>query len=83
MALPIRVDTYPRSLNCHLSITPGPIQYLYAIDSFPGRIYKMTLVGKVLDVLGKSGRQLGEFTWGHNLACPSDWRAQRLILHPR
>ena len=34
-------------------ITPGPTQYFYASDAFPGRVYKMTLDGKVLGVLGK------------------------------
>ena len=29
-------------------ITPGPNQVLYASDSYPGRIYKMTLDGKIL-----------------------------------
>ena len=33
-------------------ITPGPHQFLYAADAYPGRIYKMTLDGKVLGVLG-------------------------------
>jgi hypothetical protein len=31
-------------------ITPGPHQVLYASDAYPGRIYKMTLEGKVLGV---------------------------------
>lgn len=73
-------------------ITPGPTQYLYASDRFPGRIYKMTLDGKVVGVFGKWGKQLGEFSWIHGLACPSEnelyvaelvnWRVQKLILHP-
>ena len=43
-------------------------------------------------VLGKSGKQLGEFGWIHEIACPSEnelyvaeilnWRAQKLILEP-
>ena len=73
-------------------ITPGPTQYLYSSDAFPGRIYKMTLDGKVVGVLGSSGRQLKEFGWIHEIACPSEntifvaellnWRVQKLILHP-
>lgn len=73
-------------------ITPGPTQYLYASDAFPGRIYKMTLDGKVLGVLGSTGRQLKEFGWIHEIACPSEntifvaellnWRLQKLVLHP-
>ncbi|HEY7209800.1 MAG TPA: peptidyl-alpha-hydroxyglycine alpha-amidating lyase family protein [Bryobacteraceae bacterium] len=72
-------------------ITPGPTQYLYAADGFPGRIYKLTLNGKVLGMLGSTGRQLKQFGWIHELACPSEnelyaaellnWRVQKLILH--
>jgi len=73
-------------------ITPGPNQVLYASDSYPGRVYKMTLEGKVLGVLGKSGKQAGQFGWIHEIACPSEntlyvaellnWRVQKLTLHP-
>jgi streptogramin lyase len=79
-----------------ICITPGsaqsPTQYLYSADAFPGRIYKMTLDGKVVGVLGTSGRQLKEFGWIHEMACPSEntlfvaeilnWRVQKLTLHP-
>lgn len=75
-----------------ICITPGPTQYLYSADAFPGRIYKMTLDGKVVGVLGGTGRQLKEFGWIHELACPSEntlfvgellnWRLQKLVLHP-
>ena len=71
-------------------ITPGATQYLYAADGFPGRIYKLTLDGKVLGMLGRSGRQLKQFGWIHELACPSEnelyaaellnWRVQKLTL---
>ena len=40
-----------------ICITPGPKQVLYVSDAFPGRIYKLTLDGKVLGMLGKSGKQ--------------------------
>ena len=73
-----------------ICITPGPNQVLYASDAFPGRIYKLTLDGKVLGVLGKSGKQLGQFGWIHEIACPSEnelfvaellnWRVQKLSL---
>src|SRR5690349_1755703 len=73
-----------------ICITPGPNQVLYASDAFPGRIYKMTLEGKVLGVLGKSGKQLGQFGWIHEIACPGEnelyvaellnWRVQKLVL---
>src|SRR6266481_493975 len=75
-----------------LCITPGPNPVLYSSDAFPGRIYKLTLDGKVLGVLGKSGKQLGQFGWIHEIACPSadelyvgellNWRVQKLTLHP-
>ena len=76
-----------------ICITPGPDQVLYIGEStFPGRIFKVTLEGKVLGVIGKSGRNLKEFSGAHQLACPSEnevyvaetsnWRVQKLILHP-
>ena len=79
-----------------LCITPkvaGKEQFLYAADVYPGRIYKMTLDGKVLGYLGRAGKQLKEFGWIHAIACPSEnelyvgellnWRLQKLTLHPR
>jgi NHL repeat len=75
-----------------ICITPEPNQVLYSSDSYPGRIYKLSLDGKVLGVLGESGRQLKQFGWIHEIACPSEnelyvaellnWRVQKLILHP-
>jgi NHL repeat len=75
-----------------LCITPGPNQVLYTSDAFPGRIYKLSLEGKVLGILGESGKQLGQFGWIHEIACPSadelylaellSWRIQKLILEP-
>jgi len=75
-----------------LCITPGPNQVLFTSDAFPGRIYKLSLDGKVLGVFGKSGKQLGQFGWIHAIACPSEnelyvaellnWRIQKLILEP-
>jgi len=75
-----------------ICITPGPNQILYASDAFPGRIYKMTLDGKILGVLGTAGKQLKQFGWIHEIACPSEntlfvaellnWRIQKLTLHP-
>jgi len=55
-----------------MCITNGPTQYLFAMDSEPGRLYKMTLEGKILGVYGESGRQTGQFNWPHGLACPSE-----------
>jgi len=74
-------------------ITPGPNQVLYASDAFPGRVYKLSLDGKTLGMLGGSGRQLKQFGWVHEIACPSEneiivgellnWRAQKLLLHAK
>ena len=46
----------------------------------------------MLGVIGRSGRQLKQFSGAHQLACPSEnevyaaetsnWRVQKLILHP-
>ncbi len=68
-------------------------QYLYSSDAFPGRVYKLTLDGKVLGWLGKSGHQLKQFGWIHEIACPSEnelyvaellnWRVQKLALRPQ
>ena len=57
-----------------------------------GRIYKLSLEGKVLGMLGQSGKQLKQFGWIHAMACPSEnviyvaellnWRVQKLLLKP-
>jgi sugar lactone lactonase YvrE len=75
-----------------LCITPPPNQVLYSADAWPGRIYKLSLDGKVLGMLGQSGKQLKQFGWIHAMACPSEnllyvgellnWRVQKLVLHP-
>src|SRR6267143_212413 len=74
-------------------ITPGPNPVLYASDAFPGRVFKLSLEGKVLGVLGESGKQLKQFGWIHEIACPSEnvlyvaellnWRVQKLVLNPK
>jgi hypothetical protein len=43
-------------------------------------------------MLGRSGKQLKQFGWIHEIACPNEntlyvaeilnWRVQKLILHP-
>jgi streptogramin lyase len=75
-----------------ICITPPPHQVLYSSDAWPGRIYKLSLDGKVLGMLGQSGKQLKQFGWIHSMACPSEnvlyvaellnWRVQKLILKP-
>jgi streptogramin lyase len=77
-----------------ICITPGPNQVMFVGEStFPGRIFKVSLDGKVLGVIGRSGRQLKQFSGAHQLACPSEnevyaaetsnWRVQKLILRPQ
>ena len=75
-----------------ICITPGTNQVMFVGEStFPGRVFKVSLDGKVLGVIGRSGRQLKQFSGAHALACPSEnevyvaetsnWRVQKLILH--
>jgi sugar lactone lactonase YvrE len=74
-----------------ICITPGPHQVLFVGEStYPGRIFKVALDGTVLGVIGRSGRNLGQFSGAHALACPSEheiyaaetsnWRVQKLLL---
>jgi len=75
-----------------LCISNTPTQYLYTSDQEPGRIYKLSLDGKILGMLGQSGHEVGQFNWVHAIACPAEnliyaadmnnWRVQRLSLHP-
>jgi DNA-binding beta-propeller fold protein YncE len=72
-----------------MCITNGPTQYLYVMDSEPGRLYKMALDGKIVGIFGESGRQPGQFNWPHGIACPSEnevvvadmnnWRVVKLV----
>jgi len=73
-----------------LCIPPGSDVIFVGETTFPGRIIKATLQGEVLGVIGNSGRNLGEFSGAHGIACPtenllyvaetSNYRAQKLIL---
>jgi sugar lactone lactonase YvrE len=84
--------TYRPGAPAAICITPGPNQVMFVSDLYPGRIYKMSLDGKVLGMLGRSGKQLGQFGGIHQLACPSEsvvfvaellnWRIQKLLLGP-
>jgi DNA-binding beta-propeller fold protein YncE len=75
-----------------ICINPGATQFLYVADAVPGRIYKVTLEGTVVGVLGEAGKELKQFGWIHEIACPSanslyvaellNWRMQKLTLHP-
>jgi DNA-binding beta-propeller fold protein YncE len=85
-----RSGTFAPGAPWAICITPN--QVLYAADAYPGRIYKMTLDGKMLGTIGEPGRQLKQFGWVHEIACPSEnvlyvaellnWRVQKLLLHP-
>jgi len=55
-----------------LCITPGPNQVLFSSDAYPGRIYKLSLDGKVLGLSGRVWQQLKQFGWIHEIACPSE-----------
>jgi len=77
-----------------ICITPGPDQVLFVGElNYPGRIFKVSLEGKVLGVMGRAGRQLKQFSGIHQLACPTEteiytaetfnWRVPKLILHPQ
>jgi len=74
-----------------ICITSGASQVLFVGEStFPGRLFKVSLDGQVLGVIGRSGRQLKQFSGVHQLACPtehevyaaetSNWRVQKLIF---
>jgi DNA-binding beta-propeller fold protein YncE len=76
-----------------ICITPGANQVMFVGEStFPGRIFKVALDGRVLGVIGRSGRELKQFSGAHALACPSEneiyaaetsnWRVQKLMLRP-
>ena len=75
-----------------MCITPGPNQVLYVGEnSYPGRMFKVSLDGKVLGVIGGPGKRLGQFSGVHQLACVSEhevysaestnWRVQKLLFH--
>ncbi len=90
--VPFRTGSLAPGAPWTICVTQGPTQYIYTNDAFPGRLYKLTLNGKVVGMLGRGGRQIGQFNWAHGLACPSEnelyvadlnnWRVQKLILYP-
>ncbi len=74
-----------------ICIPPGSNQVKFVGEStYPGRLFKVSLDGEVLGVIGRSGRQLRQLSGVHQLACPSEteiyaaetsnWRVQKLIL---
>jgi NHL repeat len=89
---PPAVKTQTNGAPWAICITPGPNQVLFMADAYPGRLYKLSLDGKVLGVMGRVGRLPGQFGWIHEIACPSanevyvgeltNWRVQKLTLEP-
>jgi hypothetical protein len=87
----IAAGTFAPGSPWAICISPGPNPVLYSSDAFPGRIYRLSLDGKVLGVLGQSGKQPKQFGWIHQMACPApnllyvaellNWRVQKLVLH--
>jgi hypothetical protein len=78
-----------------LCVTPPNAQgqqFLFSSDAYPGRVYKLSLDGKVLGWIGKSGHSVKQFGWIHEIACPSEneiyvaellnWRVQKITLKP-
>ena len=90
LPLPAGAQTMAPGSPWAVCITPGPNQVLFSADAYPGRVYKLSLDGKVLGWLGEAGKQPKQFGWIHEIACPSpneiivgellNWRAQKLVL---
>ena len=65
---------------------------LFTSDAYPGRVYKLSLDGKVLGTIGRVGHSTGQFGWIHEIACPSEneiyvaellnWRVQKIVIEP-
>jgi hypothetical protein len=77
-----------------LCIPPGNSNVIFLGElTYPGRVFKLNLDGKVLGVIGRPGRNLKQFSGAHGLACPSEneiyvaetgnWRVQKVLLHPQ
>ncbi len=83
---PVRGQTQPWAM-CITNTTP---QHLWVADNEPGRIYKMTLDGKIEGWFGSSGRQVGQYNWIHGLDCSqqdtlyvadmNNWRVQKISV---
>jgi 6-bladed beta-propeller protein len=76
-----------------LCIPPNQNAVMFLGEStWPGRVFKLALDGKVIGVIGKAGRNLKQFSGAHALACPSqneiyvaessNWRVQKIVLRP-
>src|SRR5579872_1257069 len=66
-------------------------QFLYSADA-GGKIYKLSLDGKLVGWLGTMGKKVGQFYWVHQMHCVSEneiltgeaqnWRVQRITMKP-
>ena len=66
-------------------------QFLYSADA-GGKIYKLSLDGKLLGWFGQMGKKVGDFYWVHQMHCVSEneiitgeaqnWRVQRIVMKP-
>lgn len=75
-----------------MCVTDTPTQYLYVVDEEPGRLYKMTLDGRILAMAMSSGRRVNQLNWPHSLACPTEntvwiadmnnWAIKKVTLYP-
>lgn len=92
LAAPTKEGTFAPGAPWAVCVSPGTTQYLFAADAYPGRIYKMSLDGRVLGYFGTNGKQLKQFNWIHALSCVSEhellvaevltWRVQKITLKP-
>jgi len=98
-----RIQVYDSNLNFEKSITgagspwavcvsPGAAQYLYSGDGTTGKVYKMSLDGKVLGIAQTSLGHGEAADLIHAMACPSAntvylgsasmWDVQKISIHP-
>jgi streptogramin lyase len=73
-----------------ICITPAPNEVIFSADANSGKIFKLGLDGTMIGSFGSFGKQLKQFGWVHEIACPSEhelyvgellnWRMQKLIV---
>jgi hypothetical protein len=66
-------------------------QFLYSADA-SGKIYKLSLDGKLLGWFGTMGKKVGQFYWVHQMHCINEnelitgeaqnWRVQHIVMKP-
>lgn len=88
---PVNLTALPGS-PLSICINPGPRQFIFIASANPSRVYKVTLDGKAVGMIGDPGTKPGEFRSPHSLACPSEnqiwvgdsrnWRAHKITLLP-